>query len=264
MTEDPADYRRTSRPSSTRTTTSSSPTASPSATTPRSRRRRTRTSSSSASTSRICVDEAGDPDPTFTCAGRCGRAAAELPGPDLRRGAGRIPGRHRGRRRSRETGVIGAIGGIESIPPVKSYIGGYANGAQSVNPDIEVLISYVSEDITIAFNDPTTGASLAEQMIGQDADVIFQVAGLSGQGALEAACDAGHLRHRRRRRPGARPAGPDRASSPAPRRSWSRRSARRSSASPTERPWAARCCSMPRPTRRRWAVSRVPQPRRTC
>jgi basic membrane protein A and related proteins len=27
-------------------------------------------------------------------------------------------------------------------------------------------------------------------MIGQDADVIFQVAGLSGQGALEAACDA--------------------------------------------------------------------------
>jgi basic membrane protein A and related proteins len=59
-----------------------------------------------------------------------------------------------------------------------------------VNPDVEVLISYVSEDITTAFNDPATGASLAEQMIGQDADVIFQVAGLSGQGALEAACDA--------------------------------------------------------------------------
>ena len=56
---------------------------------------------------------------------------------------------------------------------------------------MEVLISYVSEDITTAFNDPATGASLAEQMIGQDADVIFQVAGLSGQGALEAACDAG-------------------------------------------------------------------------
>ena len=49
----------------------------------------------------------------------------------------------------------------------------------------------MSEDITTAFNDPTTGASLAEQQIGQDVDVIFQVAGLSGQGALEAACDAG-------------------------------------------------------------------------
>ena len=89
-----------------------------------------------------------------------------------------------------ETNVIGTIGGIESIPAVKLYIGGYHNGALSVNPDVEVLISYVSEDITTAFNDPTTGAALAEQMIGQDADVIFQVAGLSGQGALEAACDA--------------------------------------------------------------------------
>ena len=89
-----------------------------------------------------------------------------------------------------ETNVIGTIGGIESIPAVKLYIGGYHNGALSVNPDVEVLIQYVSEDITTAFNDPTTGAALAEQMIGQDVDVIFQVAGLSGQGALEAACDA--------------------------------------------------------------------------
>ena len=30
-------------------------------------------------------------------------------------------------------------------------------------------------------------------MIGQDVDVLFQVAGLSGQGALEAACDAGGI-----------------------------------------------------------------------
>ena len=39
------------------------------------------------------------------------------------------------------------------------YIGGYVNGAKSVNPDVEVLVSYVSDDITKAFNDPTTGAS---------------------------------------------------------------------------------------------------------
>ncbi len=47
------------------------------------------------------------------------------------------------------------------------------------------------EDITTAFNDPATGASLAEQQIGQDVDVLFQVAGRPGQGVLEAACDAG-------------------------------------------------------------------------
>jgi basic membrane protein A len=89
-----------------------------------------------------------------------------------------------------ETGVIGAVGGIDSVPPVVNYIAGYANGAASVNPDIEVLIEYVSTDIAVAFNDPATGKSIGEQMIGADADVLFQVAGLSGQGAVEAACDA--------------------------------------------------------------------------
>ena len=90
-----------------------------------------------------------------------------------------------------ETGVIGAVGGIDSVPPVVNYIAGYANGAASVNPDIEVLIEYASTDITTAFNDPTTGKSIGEQMIEAEADVLFQVAGLTGQGVLEAACDAG-------------------------------------------------------------------------
>jgi basic membrane protein A len=137
----------------------------------------------------VCVDEAGAPDPTFTCAGDSAALLPNYQGLVFNEAqAGYLAGIVAAT--ISETGVIGTIGGIESIPAVKLYIGGYHNGALSVNPDIEVLISYVSEDITVAFNDPTTGASLAEQMIGQDADVIFQVAGLSGQGALEAACDA--------------------------------------------------------------------------
>jgi len=137
----------------------------------------------------VCVDENGDPDPTFACAGD---PAALLPNYQglifAEAQAGYLAGIVAGT--LSETAVIGAVGGIDSVPPVVAYIGGYVNGAKSVNPDIEVLVSYVSDDITTAFNDPTTGAALAEQMIGQDADVIFQVAGLSGQGALEAACDA--------------------------------------------------------------------------
>jgi basic membrane protein A len=137
----------------------------------------------------VCVDENGDPDPTFTCAGDAATLLPNYQGLIFTESqAGYLAGIAAAT--ISETGVIGTIGGIESIPAVKLYIGGYHNGALSVNPDIEVLISYVSEDITTAFNDPTTGAALAEQMIGQDADVIFQVAGLSGQGALEAACDA--------------------------------------------------------------------------
>jgi basic membrane protein A len=137
----------------------------------------------------VCVDENGDPDPTFACAGDAAELLPNYQGLVFAEAqAGYLAGIAAAT--LTETNVIGAVGGIESIPPVKAYIGGYHNGALSVNPDVEVLISYVSEDITTAFNDPTTGASLAEQMIGQDADVIFQVAGLSGQGALEAACDA--------------------------------------------------------------------------
>jgi basic membrane protein A len=83
---------------------------------------------------------------------------------------------------------IGAIGGINTVPPVVSYIKGYENGAKSVKPDIKVLETYVSTDITKAFNDPTTGKAIAQQMIGQKADWIFQVAGGSGAAALEAAC----------------------------------------------------------------------------
>ena len=37
-----------------------------------------------------------------------------------------------------ETGVVGAVGGIFSIPPVPQYIGGYQNGCLSVNPDANV------------------------------------------------------------------------------------------------------------------------------
>ena len=137
----------------------------------------------------ICVDENGDPDPTFTCAGGAAELLPNYQGLVFNEAqAGYLAGIAAAN--LTETNVIGTIGGINTIPAVLSYIGGYVNGAKSVNPDIEVLVSYVSEDITTAFNDPTTGGSLAEQMIGQDADVIFQVAGLSGQGALEAACDA--------------------------------------------------------------------------
>jgi basic membrane protein A and related proteins len=137
----------------------------------------------------VCVDENGDPDPTFACAGDAAQLLPNYQGLIFNEAqAGYLVGIVAGT--LTETNVIGAVGGIDTIPAVVSYIGGYVNGAKSVNPDAEVLVSYVSDDITTAFNDPTTGASLAEQMIGQDADFIFQVAGLSGQGALEASCDA--------------------------------------------------------------------------
>jgi basic membrane protein A len=87
-----------------------------------------------------------------------------------------------------KSNVIGAVGGINTIPPVVSYIRGYENGAKSVNPKVNVLIPYADTDITKAFNEPDKGKSIAEQMIGQKADWLFQVAGGTGVGVLEAAC----------------------------------------------------------------------------
>ncbi len=87
-----------------------------------------------------------------------------------------------------ESGTIAAVGGQSDVPPVLAYINGYRNGAASVNPDINVLVTYAED-----FNDPAKGEATANAQIQEGADVIFQVAGLTGAGALRAACAANIL-----------------------------------------------------------------------
>ncbi|MCC6298392.1 MAG: BMP family ABC transporter substrate-binding protein [Anaerolineales bacterium] len=137
----------------------------------------------------ICVDAEGAPDPTFTCAGD---AAALLPNYQgivfAEEQAGYLAGIIAAS--ISETGIIGAIGGT-NVPPVVAYNAGYVAGAKSVNPDIQTLYQETNPDPAKGFNDPATGKAIAQQFIGQGADVIFQLAGLTGQGVLEAVCDAG-------------------------------------------------------------------------
>ena len=93
-----------------------------------------------------------------------------------------------------DTGHIGAVGGTAVIPAVVNWIEGYAEGARSVNPDAEVVVAYVSEAAdAAAFADPAGGTTFTQQLLAQDPeiDVVFQVAGLTGNGVLQAACDAG-------------------------------------------------------------------------
>ena len=80
---------------------------------------------------------------------------------------------------------IGAVGGRSDVPPVVAYIKGYEAAAKSIDPSIQVLVNYTED-----FNAPDKGEASAKTMIGQGADVIFQVAGLTGAGALRAACNA--------------------------------------------------------------------------
>jgi basic membrane protein A len=77
--------------------------------------------------------------------------------------------------------VIGAMGGI-SIPSVNGYIAGYIQGARAADPGIKILLGY-SQSFTARGPAYTIGLS----QIARGADILFQVAGSSGLGYLQAA-----------------------------------------------------------------------------
>lgn len=83
-----------------------------------------------------------------------------------------------------QTGVIASVAGVE-IPPVMRFVNGYQEGARSIRPGIITLNQYIPD-----FNDPATGKVVAQDFIAQGADVIFGVAGNTGNGALLAAFEA--------------------------------------------------------------------------
>lgn len=136
----------------------------------------------------VCVDEAGAPDPTFACKGDAAKLLPNYQGIVF---AEEQPGYLAGivAASISKSGTIGAVGGT-NVPAVVAYNAGYVAGAKSVNPNIKTLYQETNPDPAKGFNDPATGKAIAQQFIGQGADVLFQIAGLTGQGVLEAACDA--------------------------------------------------------------------------
>lgn len=77
--------------------------------------------------------------------------------------------------------VISAVGGMK-IPTVEIFIAGYKAGAEAANPKTKVLIGY-SQD----FVAQDKCKELALNQIQQGSQVVFQVAGGCGLGALSAA-----------------------------------------------------------------------------
>lgn len=90
-----------------------------------------------------------------------------------------------------KTGKVGFIGGMD-IPLISNFACGYAQGVKSVNGDIEVFQN-MTGTTPAAWNDPTKGAELAQAQIDRGADVIYQAAGGTGIGVLQAVADAGKL-----------------------------------------------------------------------
>ena len=82
--------------------------------------------------------------------------------------------------------VIGVIGGIKAIG-IDKFIVGYIQGAREVNPKVEVKVAYSNN-----FGDPAIGLQMAKAMFDAGANVVYQVAGGTGLGVIQAAKETGH------------------------------------------------------------------------
>jgi basic membrane protein A and related proteins len=81
--------------------------------------------------------------------------------------------------------VVSAVGGIK-LPTVDIFIAGYRAGAQACNDEIQVLVAY-SQD----FVAQDKCKEIALDQIARGSQVVFQVAGGCGLGALDAAKERG-------------------------------------------------------------------------
>jgi basic membrane protein A len=80
-----------------------------------------------------------------------------------------------------ESNTVSSVGG-QKIPPVDRFIAGFQKGAQDANPQVQTLNGY-SQD----FVAQDKCKEVALDQISKGSDVVFQVAGGCGLGALDAA-----------------------------------------------------------------------------
>ncbi len=81
-----------------------------------------------------------------------------------------------------KTKTVGAVVGGDA-PGLNQFYYGYKQGVLEVCPDCKVLVSYLGFD----FANPTLGLETALGQYDKGADIVYQVAGRSGEGVLQAA-----------------------------------------------------------------------------
>jgi basic membrane protein A len=139
-----------------------------------------------------CVDATGAPDNSGKCAGAVGTVLPNYHAFTFQEDqAGYLAGIVAAS--ASKSGIIGAIGGTTLCNACVRYIQGYELGAKSVNASVTVKSAYVTHDFSAAaFGDPVGGKAFAQNfMAANHPDVLFAVAGLTGNGVLDAACAAG-------------------------------------------------------------------------
>jgi basic membrane protein A and related proteins len=84
-----------------------------------------------------------------------------------------------------KSGTVSSVGG-KKIPPVDNWIAGYQAAVKATKPSVKVLNAY-SQD----FEDLAKCKEIALDQIANGSDVVFQVAGKCGLGAIDGACEKG-------------------------------------------------------------------------
>lgn len=84
-----------------------------------------------------------------------------------------------------QTGKVGAVGGVDG-DTINDFIVGYKQGALYANPACQVEVNYAED-----YEDPAKGKECALTLYGKGCDVVFQIAGKTGEGVFEAAAEQG-------------------------------------------------------------------------
>jgi basic membrane protein A len=140
-----------------------------------------------------CINATGDVDPTFAdCSGDVSKLLPKYIAINYAEDqAGYLAGIVAGL--ATKSNIVGAVGGVSLCGPCIRYMQGYELGAKSVNPNVTVKTAFVSDsDFKVGFADQAAGKTFGDQFITQNKglDVLFQVAGLTGNGLVDAACAA--------------------------------------------------------------------------
>lgn len=80
--------------------------------------------------------------------------------------------------------AIGFVGGRD-IPVIRNFLGGYEQGAKAAAPDVKVNAVFAG-----TFDDPAKGSELAMALYGQGTDIVYNVAGPTGEGVMQASAAA--------------------------------------------------------------------------
>lgn len=84
-----------------------------------------------------------------------------------------------------EDAVIGFVGARDTAVVINDSAVGYIQGAQFINPDIKVMVSYVG-----SYVDSATAKELALTQYSSGADCVFVAAGPASVGVIEAAAES--------------------------------------------------------------------------